>query len=61
MKNFLKIVAGTFVGSLLAMVLGTLILIGVIGSIASFTESKTPTVPDSAILGINFSTAITEQ
>jgi protease-4 len=61
MKNFLKIVAGTFVGSLLAMVLGTLILIGVIGSIASFTESKTPIVPDSAILGINFASAITEQ
>ncbi|NTV19601.1 MAG: signal peptide peptidase SppA, partial [Bacteroidales bacterium] len=61
MKNFLKIVAGTFVGSLLAMVLGTLILIGVIGSIASFTESKTPTVPDSAILGISFASAITEQ
>ena len=61
MKNFLKIVAGTFVGSLLAMLLGTLLLFGIISSIASFTESKTPTVPDSAILGINFASAITEQ
>ena len=61
MKNFFKIVAATFIGSLFALVLGTLILIGIIGSIASFTESKTPTVPGSAILSINFASAITEQ
>lgn len=61
MKNFFKIVAATFIGSLFALVLGTLILIGIIGSIASFSESKTPTVPGSAILSINFASAITEQ
>ena len=61
MKNFFKIVAATFIGSLFALVLGTLILVGIIGSIASFTESKTPTVPGSAILSINFASAITEQ
>ncbi len=61
MKNFLKIIGGTFIGSLLAMVLGTFILIGVISSIASIAETTTPTVPDSAILGIDFANTITEQ
>ena len=61
MKNFLKIIAGTFVGSLLAMVLGTFILIGVIGSFASLADKSIPKVPSSAILGINFSNKITEQ
>ncbi|MFA6335201.1 MAG: signal peptide peptidase SppA [Bacteroidales bacterium] len=61
MKNFLKIIAGTFVGSLLAMVLGTLILIGVINSVASLTDTATPAVPGSAILGIDFGNTITEQ
>ncbi|EKD31452.1 MAG: S49 family peptidase IV, partial [uncultured bacterium] len=61
MKNFFKIVAATFIGSLFALVLGTFIMIGIIGSIASFTESKTPKVPGSAILSINFASAVTEQ
>lgn len=61
MKNFLKIVAGTFVGSLLAMVLGIFILMGIIGSLATFSESKPPVVPSSAVLALNFSSAITEQ
>ncbi|MEN6619662.1 MAG: signal peptide peptidase SppA [Rikenellaceae bacterium] len=61
MKNFLKIIAGTFVGSLLAMVLGIFILIGIIGSFASLAEKSTPTVPSSAILGLNFGNTITEQ
>jgi len=61
MKNFLKIIAGTFLGSLLAMVLGTLLLIGVIGSVASLSEKSAVKVPDSAVLGINFSNTITEQ
>lgn len=61
MKNFFKIIAGTFVGSLLAMVLGTFILIGVISSIASISDKSVPSVPSSAILGINFDNTITEQ
>lgn len=61
MKNFLKIVAGTFVGSLLAMVLGIFILMGIIGSLATFSDSKVPVVPSSAVLALNFSSAITEQ
>lgn len=61
MKNFLKIIAGTFVGSLLAMVLGTLLLIGVVGSFATLAEKSPVKVPASAILGINFANNITEQ
>jgi len=61
MKNFLKIIAGTFVGALLAIILGTFILIGVVSSFASLADKSTPTVPSSAILGLNFNNAITEQ
>lgn len=61
MKNFLKIIAGTFIGSLLAMVLGFFILLGVIGSMASLSSSAKPVVPKSAILSLNFGTRITEQ
>lgn len=61
MKNFLKIVAGTFVGSLIAMVLGVLLLFGIFSSIASVAEKSTPTVPSSAILSLNFANRITEQ
>ncbi|PKP38350.1 MAG: signal peptide peptidase SppA [Bacteroidetes bacterium HGW-Bacteroidetes-14] len=61
MKNFLKIIAGTFIGSLLAMVLGFFILLGVIGSVASLSSSTKPVVPKSAVLSLNFSTKITEQ
>jgi len=61
MKNFLKIVAGTFVGSLLAMILGIILLFGILSSIASIADKSTPTVPSSAILSLNFSNHITEQ
>ncbi len=61
MKNFLKIVFGTFVGSLLAMTLGFFILLGIIGSMATFSGSAKPTVPKSAVLSLNFNTKITEQ
>lgn len=60
MKNFLKIVLGTFVGSLIAIAAGIFILLGLFGSMASFSET-TPTVPDTAILKIDLSTPITEQ
>src|SRR3989339_163300 len=61
MKNFLKIIAGTFIGSLLAMVLGFFILLGVIGSMATLSSSAKPVVPKSAVLSLNFGTKITEQ
>jgi protease-4 len=61
MKNFLKIIAGTFIGSLLAMVLGFFILLGVVGSMATLSSSAKPVVPKSAVLSFNFKTAITEQ
>lgn len=60
MKNFLKIIAGTFIGSLLAMVLGTFILFGIISSLVTMTEVK-PTVPASAILALDFTIPVTEQ
>jgi protease-4 len=60
MKNFFKIVLGTFVGSLIALAAGIFILLGIIGSMASFSET-TPTVPDTAILKLDLSTPITEQ
>jgi len=61
MKDFLKIVAGTFVGSLITMIIGIILLFGIFGSIASFTEKTIPTVPSSAVLNINFSNPVTEQ
>jgi len=61
MKNFLKIIAGTFIGSLLAMVLGVLILISIIGSVASFSDKSTPSVPASAVLSLDFSNPVAER
>lgn len=60
MKNFFKIVFGTFIGSFLALVLAFFILIGIIGSLATFSDTK-PTVPKSAVLTLNFATRISEQ
>lgn len=60
MKNFLKIIAGSFIGSILALILGTFILFGIIGSMISMSEVK-PTVPSSVIVSLDFSKEITEQ
>ena len=60
MKNFFKIVLGTLVGTLLALTLAFFILIGIVGSMATFSETK-PIVPKSAILSLDFKTKITEQ
>ena len=60
MKNFFKIVFGTFVGSLIALTVGFFLMLGFIGSMASFSETK-PVVPKSAILSIDFGTRISEQ
>ncbi len=61
MKKFLKIVLGTFIGSLLAMTIGFFIMLGIVGSMASFSSKAKPVVPKSAILRLNFDSAITEQ
>ena len=61
MKNFLKILAATLLGSLIAMVIGLFLFMGFISSLASFAESKPPVVPSSAVMVLNFSPAITEQ
>ena len=60
MKNFFKIVLGTFVGSLIALTVGFFLMLGFIGSMASFSETK-PVVPKSAILSIDFGIRISEQ
>ncbi|NCC45921.1 MAG: signal peptide peptidase SppA [Bacteroidia bacterium] len=60
MKNFLKIVLGTFVGSIIALAIGFFLLLGIVGSMASLSETK-PVVPKSAILSIDFGTRISEQ
>ncbi len=61
MKNFLKIVLGTFIGSFIAMTIGFFIMLGIVGSMASFSAKAKPVVPKSAVLKLNFDTAITEQ
>jgi len=60
MKNFFKIVLGTFVGSLIALTVGFFLMLGFIGSMASFSGTK-PVVPKSAILNIDFGIRISEQ
>ncbi len=60
MKNFFKIVLGTFVGSLIALTVGFFLMLGFIGSMASFSGTK-PVVPKSAILSIDFGIRISEQ
>src|SRR5690554_3095304 len=60
MKSFFKIVLGTLVGTLLALTLAFFIMLGIVGSMASFSETK-PVVPKSAVLSLDFNTAITEQ
>lgn len=61
MKNFLKIIAGSFIGSLLAILIGGFLIIGIISSIASLSSSTKPTVPASAVLVMDFKLPITEQ
>lgn len=61
MKNFLKIIAGSFIGSLLAILIGGFLMIGIISSIASLSSSAKPTVPSSAVLVMDFKLPITEQ
>ncbi len=60
MKNLFKIVLGTLVGTLLALILAFFIMMGIIGSMATFSETK-PVVPKSAVLSLNFNNRITEQ
>lgn len=61
MKRFWKIVLGSFLGTLIALVVLTLIMFGAIGSIASLGSSEAPAVSDNSILKIDMATGITEQ
>ncbi|MFA5713422.1 MAG: signal peptide peptidase SppA [Bacteroidales bacterium] len=60
MKNFFKIVLGSFVGTILALLIGLFLIFGIAGSILSLSESA-PAVPKSAILSLNFSDPIGER
>jgi protease-4 len=60
MKNFLKIVAGSFIGSAIALTIGILFVFGLINSMVSMAEAK-PSVPSSAVMSLDFTTPITEQ
>lgn len=60
MKHFLKTVIGAIVGTIVALVLLIFIGIGIIGSIASSSESE-PVVPKKTILRIDLSTPVAEQ
>lgn len=60
MKNFFKIVLGSFVGTSLAIFLGIIILVGLIGTLASTADVK-PSVPASVILKLDLTNQVTEQ
>lgn len=61
MKSFLKTLLAAFVGSLVALFVCGFFFFIIIGSFAALTDEKTPDVPSSAILKIDFSQPITEQ
>ena len=61
MKSFLKTLLAAFVGSLAALFVCGFFFFIIIGSLAVLTDEKTPVVPSSAILKIDFSQPITEQ
>ena len=61
MKSFLKTLLAAFVGSLVALFVCGFFFFIIIGSLAALTDEKTPEVPSSAILKIDFSQPITEQ
>ncbi len=61
MKNFWKILLGSFIGCILALLIFGFIFAGIVGSIASFAESSQPAMPKSAILKIDFSSPVSER
>lgn len=60
MKQFLKILLGAFLGTLLALFFMFLLGMGMIGSLASAGKSE-PAVPKKAVLKIDFKVPVTEQ
>jgi len=61
MKDFFKIILGTFIGCVVAMTIGVFMLFAILGSLASFSKSVPPVVPSSAILILNSERRIVEQ
>jgi protease-4 len=61
MKNFWKILLGSFIGCCIAILLLIFIGIGIIGSVATLSSKTEPVVPKSAILKLDFASPITEQ
>ncbi len=61
MKSFLKTLFATIIGCFIALFVGGLLLVGIIGSIAAFAEEDPVTVPSKAVLFIDITKPITEQ
>jgi signal peptide peptidase SppA, 67K type len=61
MKDFFKIILGTFIGCVVAITIGIFMLFGIIGSLAAFSTPPLPVVPSSAVLILNSERSIVEQ
>ena len=61
MKDFFKVILAAFIGCAIVMTIGLFVLLGMIGSIASFSSKSVPVVPSSAVLVLNFDAMIVEQ
>ena len=61
MKSFFKTLFATTLGCFIALFIGGLVIVGIIGSIAAFAEEEPVTVPSSAVLLIDITKPITEQ
>ncbi|NLX40756.1 MAG: signal peptide peptidase SppA [Bacteroidales bacterium] len=61
MKDFLKVLLASFVGTILAFLIFGFIGIGILIGIASFSSSDEPIIAKESILLLDFKTPITEQ
>jgi signal peptide peptidase SppA, 67K type len=61
MKTFWKIFFGSLLGCIVALIILGFIGIGMLGSLASFTEKSEPVMPKSAILKLDFKAAVADQ
>ncbi len=61
MKDFLKVLLGSFLGTILAFLIFGFIAIGLLVGIASLGSSEEPVIAKESILFLDFKTPITEQ
>ncbi|MCF0164853.1 MAG: signal peptide peptidase SppA [Bacteroidales bacterium] len=61
MKTFWKIVFGSLLGCIVALVIFGFIFLGMVGSLISFSDETIASVPSKAILKIDFNTGIAER